>query len=157
MPDEDDIHNWTILSEANGFYYQNIDGNHLFIHQCLPNDGKKTKLKHKIVASWVETVVQYSMEHFSNYSHDEFFLITHDEDLLSYSDNGEGILRESQVSSVKGGLEGKVTDGNIYIFMHGPQHDMFEAIIKDLIEPNIDNVTRAITVIRECQNETEIS
>lgn len=157
MPDDNDLYNWTILSEASDFYYQNVGGHHLFIHECLPNDGKKIKPKHKIVASWVENIIHYSQKIFSDFCLDDFFLITHDEDLLMYRSNDEGILRESQVDSVHGGLEGKVVDKNIYVFMHGPQHDMFEAIIKDLLEPSVENVKRAIQVIKECKYETKIS
>ena len=56
-----------------------------------------------------------------------------------------------------GGLEKKIADKHIYLFMHSIQHDMFEALIRDLIEPDINNIERALLVIKKCTYETSVT
>ena len=103
MPDEENPGKWQTLPEAEGFYYQDIGSHHIFLHECLPKDGKKLKPKHTIVASWVDTVISYSNAKFNDFCFEDFYLIAHDEDLLRFRKNDEGLLREDVVISVGGG------------------------------------------------------
>lgn len=157
MPDDDNLGKWEVLPNIPNFYYQKVGQHHVFIHECLPSDGKKPKSKHKIVANWVDVIITYSKEHFDDFFHDDFFLIAHDEDLIRYRKNDEGLLREAEVKSVHGGLEGKINDKNIYIFMHSIQHDMFETLVKKLSVLEINNIELAIRVIKGCTHETSVS
>lgn len=155
MPDEENEGKWVILPE--GFYYQKVDVHHIFLHECLPKDGKIPKSKHSIVAAWIDTIITYSEEMLDGFCPDEFFLIVHDEDLLRYKKNDEGLLRESEVVAIAGGLQMKVKDRHIYVFMHRIQHVMFEALIKDLIDIEKSNIEAAIRIIKECTYETSVS
>ena len=87
-------------------------------------------------------------------SNENLFVILHDKDLLQYPYTDEGLYREQKIIDAKGGLEGMMKDCNIYLFQHVVAQDMCVALINDLIEPSIENIGRAIDVIKKCTYET---
>ena len=128
----------------------------LFAHECLSEQDTKLKqkAKHAIVASWLNCVLEYAKEQWGEISKNDLFVIQHDKDLLKYGKTDEGIYREQKVVNVKGGLENMVKDGNIYLFQHVPKQDMCIALINDLVDPSVENVEKAINVIKQCKYET---
>lgn len=156
MPCSEDLGSWTPVPRADGFYMLTKGNYHLFVHECIPetNVRLKVKKKHAIVASWLNVVLSYAKKQWNDMSNENLFVILHDKDLLQYPYTDEGLYREKKIIDAKGGLEGMVKDGNIYLFQHVVAQDMCVALINDLIEPSIENIGRAIDVIKKCTYET---
>lgn len=159
MPDQDHLGGWNILQEANEFYYQRVGSHHIFLHECLSykEQRKLPVYKHKKVSDWINKVLSYLNNNITDFRIDDFYLIAHDGDLLRYNNNDEGLLPEYKVEAVDGGLQGIVPDKHIYVFMHSIQHDMFEELIKKLIDINEINIEAAIEIINNCTYETSVT
>ena len=159
LPDPEHKGKWSILPEANEFYYQKVGSHHIFLHKCLPDEeqGKKLVYKHKKVSEWINMIFSYLKNNIDDICLADFYLIAHDEDLLRYKNNDEGLFSESSVVTVGSDLQGKVPDKHIYVFMHSIQHDMFEKLIKNLIDIDESSIAAAIEIINNCTHETSVS
>lgn len=155
MPDPSELGAWLPIQGITGFYTQSLGDYHIIIHECLREVETRWKQqkKHATVASWLKTALDYAHKQWGSFSKDDLYVILHDKDLLHSGDTDEGIYRESNVAEVKGGLEGIVKDGNIYIFQHVIAQDMCVALINELSEPSLDNIKQAISVIKNCTYE----
>lgn len=161
MPDPEELGTWQPMQDEEGFYMQTLGDYQLFVHECLSdlsgetnNVRLKVGKKHALVASWLNTILSYAQRQWGKISKNDVYAILHDKDLIPHdARNEEGIYVEERILSVSGGLEGMVKNGHIYLFMHSIAQDMCQALINDLIEPSIDNIERALQVIKRCANE----
>lgn len=156
LPDAENLGHWSPVPGADGFFMLSFGDIRLFVHECLSEQDTKLKQKskHAIVASWLSCVLEYAKKQWGEISKEDLFVIQHDKDLLKYGKTDEGIYREQKVVKVKGGLENMVKDGNIYLFQHVVAQDMYIALINDLYDPSVENVEKAINVIKQCKYET---
>ena len=152
-PDMDgNYHGWKTNCE-NGieFFSLECSPHKLFLSECIEDVDKKQKTKHNYIAKYVKTI----MASLDAMQDEELFLITHDKDLLKGNSQDEGIYREKNVEGIGGDLVGLIPDGNIYVFMHSDMYSsMYVPFIRKLFGVDKELIDRAITIIKECKNET---
>lgn len=156
LPDSEGLGNWTVLPGTEDFYVIELGNHHIIAHPCIKDEiaiPKKASTKHRMVATWLDTILPYIDKEWGTLDIEDFYMICHDKDLIDCEkeEHREDLYREVELSE---GLKGRVKDGHIYAFMHSPGHPIYEALIVNLFdEATPKDVENAIQIINALNDE----